>query len=87
MGQAFQMMNGPVLNDQLGRKDNVLAKLAGEAPQEAVDELWWRCLSRGPTPAEAAAALKHLEQAKEKRAALEDISWSLLNSKEFLFRR
>lgn len=87
MGQAFQMMNGPVLNEQLGRKYNVLAKLAGEAPREAIDELWWRCLSRGPAPAEAAAALQHLGQAKDKRAALEDIAWSLLNSKEFLFRR
>lgn len=89
MGQAFQMMNGPVLNDLLGAKENVLAELAAsDRPHsEMVNDLWWRCLSRPPSAAEAARAAEHLAKSGDKREALEDLAWSLLNSKEFLFRR
>lgn len=89
MGQAFQMMNGPVLNEALDAKENVLAELASSSrpSAEIVDDLWWRCLSRAPSAVESARAIEHLSSAKEKRPALEDLAWSLLNSKEFLFRR
>ena len=32
------------------------------------------------------AAVKHLKDAKDPRAAIEDLAWVLINSKEFLFR-
>jgi len=44
-------------------------------------------LSRPPTATEKARSLKLLADAgePERRAALEDLYWSLLSSKEFLF--
>ena len=51
MGQAFQMMNGPVLNEMLGAKENVFATrlLASEAaPEKMVTKLDWSVLTRAP---------------------------------------
>lgn len=88
MGQAFQMMNGPMLNELLASETNCFATLlaSGRPDDEILDDLWWRCLSRAPAQAELAAAGKHLATSSDRRAALEDITWGLLNSKEFLFR-
>lgn len=88
MGQAFQMMNGPVLNQMLGSKENVLSKLldSGQSAEQIVSQLYWSALTREPRGGEAARFSKYLTDAGDRRAALEDLAWSLLNSKEFLFR-
>ena len=88
MAQAFQLMNGPVLNEMLAAKENVISKLleSGKPANEIVRELTWRTLSRAPTEAELAKFSVHLGAEKPSRAALEDALWGLLNSKEFLFR-
>jgi hypothetical protein len=51
------------------------------------EELFWSVLSRPPTPEEVAAAERLFAGASTPRAALEDLAWSLVNAKEFLFRR
>ena len=52
-----------------------------------VEELYWAALSRSPREAERTKALRLFETAKDRRAALEDLAWALLNSKEFVLRR
>jgi hypothetical protein len=86
MGQAFQMMNGPVLNELLDSKENCLAALLEKPEDQILEELWWRVIGRAPTAPEAQAAKKHLAETSNRREAAEDILWGLLNSKEFLFR-
>jgi hypothetical protein len=92
MGQAFQLMNGPLLNEMLAEKNNVVAELlASESnAEEKITSLYWRALARAPSETERTALAAHLMKSKgsndETRGALEDIVWSLLNSKEFLFR-
>ncbi len=50
-----------------------------------------RALRRRPLPgsesSELAAAVKHLTSSKDRRQAIEDLGWALINSKEFLFRQ
>jgi hypothetical protein len=58
-----------------------------ENPEEILDELYLRVLSRKPTPEEVEAALSYGANAKYKnRNDWVDITWSLINSTEFLYR-
>jgi hypothetical protein len=52
-----------------------------------IEDAFLRCLSRPPTTAERARFVTELAGAPEnaKRAALEDVYWALLSSREFLF--
>ena len=89
LGQAFQLLSGPTIHRILTEKNNQLAKLlaASDSPAEIVDELYWSALSRAPADDERAALVRHMEQTNDWRAAIEDIAWSVVNSKEFLLRR
>ena len=89
MGQAFQMISGPTVNELLAEKENRVSRLlaAGNSNREIVEELYWTALTRGPSREELDNLLPGLDAAKDRRAELEDILWGLLNSTDFLFRR
>jgi hypothetical protein len=89
LSQVFTLTSGPGVDKLLRKDDNRLGDLIKEKkpPQEMVDDLFWRTLSRAPTEAESAKLVPALEDESGRRAALEDIMWGLLNSKEFLLRR
>lgn len=88
LGQAFQLVSGPLLNTLLTAPDNRLAAWVGseQSADLIVDDLFWSALSRGPTDAERQAIAPRLTNADKRRLALEDIVWSVLNSREFLLR-
>ncbi|MHB1424293.1 MAG: DUF1549 domain-containing protein [Gemmataceae bacterium] len=88
LGQALQLINGPTVNDKLRNANNRIGRLIKQNTSDVkmLDELFLSTLSRLPNPENVQAALEHLAQAKDKRKALEDIQWALLNAKEFLFR-
>jgi hypothetical protein len=54
-------------------------------PQQALDRLYIRCLSRYPTDEERAELLASIDQASSPKAGLEDVFWAILNSREFVF--
>jgi hypothetical protein len=89
LGQAFQLMSGPLINDLLGRPENRLSRLlaSGKPSAEIIEELYWAALARAPGAAELRELARHLDESEDRRAALEDVAWSLINSKEFLLRR
>jgi hypothetical protein len=88
LAQAFQMINGPTVRRKLDASDNRIARLlgAGANDRAILDELYLAALCREPKPAERTTALDYLRRAADRRAAWEDITWALLNSKEFLLR-
>jgi len=89
MGQAFQMISGPAINDLLDAPGNRLAQLltGGKSNHEIIEELYWTALTRPPTEKELNRATSLLNQSRDKRRSLEDVTWALLNAKEFVLRK
>ena len=87
--QAFQLISGPLMQRMLTKKGNAIGTLmAAEKPDaEVVETLFWTALSRPPGEAERARSAAYLAAAADRRRALEDLAWALLNSKEFVFRQ
>ena len=62
-----------------------MAAQVERAISEQVEELYVVALSRAPNEEEKIAAFQYLESQPDRRIAYEDLTWALLNSKEFLF--
>ena len=88
LSQIFTLTSGPGLDQMLRKEDNRLGELihSGKSAPEVLADLYWHTLSRPPSQAEAAKFVPAIEQAPDRRAALEDIMWGLINAKEFLLR-
>jgi hypothetical protein len=88
LSQALQMINGPVVHNKLRDKRSRIARLikAGKSDDDIISSLYLAALSRRPVAAEFAAAKKHIAASKDRKQALEDVGWAILNSKEFLFQ-
>ena len=88
LSQALHLLNGETTTGKIAEGDVVGKLLAAKGDPAAVaEELYLRCLSRRPTADEKAAIGKRLSAAEDKKAALEDLFWALLNTNEFLFNR
>lgn len=88
LSQALQMINGPVVHNKL-RADNGRIKAmidAGKSDDEIIKTLYLSGLCREPGPDELAASKQHIAGQTDRRMALEDVGWAILNSKEFLFQ-
>ncbi len=60
---------------------------AGADLQKSLDLIYLVLLSRHPTDAEATEAQKYFQSAgKNRKQALDDLIWALVNTKEFLYR-
>lgn len=89
MVQVLHMSNGDTLNQKLSAKENRIGKLLAEkvpVPQ-IVDEAYISAFSRFPTAKERSQLVALLEKVatKDLRTSVEDLYWSLLTSREFLF--
>lgn len=86
--QAFVLLGDQGLEERLADGNNRLAKLAAseKSDEEVIAELYFVTLFRQPTPTELDAAKRLLGQHEKRFGALQDLTWALLNSKEFIFR-
>lgn len=89
MVQVLHLSNGDTLNQKLAAAGNRIEKLIAEnaSPEQIVEEAYLNALSRYPTDEEREQLLQVFADtpAEERRAATEDLFWSILTSKEFLF--
>ena len=87
LSQALHMLNGTTVNTKI-QSGGVIAGLlkAGKTPEQVVENLYIRCLTRRPTPQEAESLKGVLAAAGDQQEqVLQDVFWALLNSREFLF--
>jgi hypothetical protein len=89
LGQAIDMLTGAVITQMLNDPQNRIGRLVsqGRAVRAVVEEFYLAALCRFPTPLELQTATTYVERANNRRAALEDVIWALVNAKEFLLRR
>ncbi len=86
--QALHLMNSTTLQEHLVDEKGRAASLAKSTlpPSQIVEDLYLAAFSRPPTPVESEIATKSIEKAGgERRQAIEDVMWALLNSAEFVF--
>ena len=85
--QVLHLMNSPVLNRKISLDSARPAKLAAsELSNEAiVEEAYLLAYSRLPNADERQIALEFLPERDQRRRAVEDLFWTLLNTPEFSF--
>jgi hypothetical protein len=84
LSQALHLLNGSTTNDKIKEGGVVKALLKDKAAQQVVEHLYLSCLSRKPSPKELEKINGFLNDGKPEDV-LNDLFWSLLNSKEFIF--
>jgi len=77
------------ISQLLSNPENRLSGLLASrhSPEQMINDLYWTALSRSPTSIEVSESVKYFSESKDKRQALEDIAWALLNAKEFVLRK
>jgi hypothetical protein len=89
LAQSIHLINSADILGKVGGVDGRAGKLATDAGRDdaaKIDELYRVAFSRAPTAEERALVEQYLAAHADNRpAAFEDVIWSLLNTKEFLF--
>lgn len=89
--QALHIINGDTINQKLRAPGGIVDNFVklGFSDEAIISHLYLAALSRQPSQGEKAnllAALKESSNSKEaRRQAIEDVVWSVITSKEFLF--
>jgi hypothetical protein len=88
LAQALHLVGGRVVHNKLRATDGHLQALSSSNRpiSDIVEELYLAALSRFPTTDERQLASQHLDQCADLRTGLEDLTWALINSKEFLYQ-
>ena len=90
MTQVLHLLNGKTIQEKLESKDGRVAKfLETNIPNnDLIDIVYLSAITRYPTETERKQLSAVLDEATgdDKRAAIEDLYWSVLTSKEFLFQ-
>jgi hypothetical protein len=87
LAQVLHLVNGSTYTNAIENAENSLnQQLKAEATNEAIiEDLYLAAFSRKPSEGEALKMANYVTESPERKAALEDIYWSVLNSKEFVF--
>ncbi len=87
--QALNLVNGRTISDAIADPKGRVAKmiLGGISDHDIVDELYLAALSRNPTPKEYDLAVSFLRPGQSRAVWAQDLLWSLVNSKAFLYNR
>ena len=86
LSQALHLINGNTVEQKIKQGGLIKARLdEKKTPDEIIEELYLRCFSRRPVEKELASLKSIQASAPSQKEFLDDLFWSLLNSREFLF--
>jgi hypothetical protein len=88
--QALVMMNSVLVNKFAAAKDKTFladALAAKKTDDQIVEALYERTLCRKPRPDELTVCKRYIAKVGDRKEALEDIYWSLVNCTEFLLKK
>ena len=86
LSQSLHLLNGSTVEPKIAQ-GNLVGRMLGEKKTHAqiVEQIYVRCLTRAPKPEEMASLLAIVDKAQDKKQALEDVFWAVMNSREFMF--
>ena len=86
LSQALHLLNGDTVNTKISSGGLIRALLKdGKEPKQIIEYLYQLCFSRQPTESELTKLEPFFAAGRDKSEVLNDLFWSVLNSKEFLF--
>ena len=87
LSQALHLLNGDTLHGKINGGKLIATRLeAGSTPEQIIEELYIRCLTRRPNEKEMSELVAILKKEEENnQQVLEDTFWALMNSREFVF--
>jgi hypothetical protein len=87
LAQVLILANSDETENKIADGQGIVAQLVKNqtTAEEIVDELYLRSLSRFPTPAEREKAKYFIDALENKTEAYQDLLWTLMNSREFMF--
>lgn len=88
LAQNLLLLNSEEIHSKLANDSGRAAVYAADearTDEQKIDELYRLALSRPPHDRELKVSLEYLAGKQNRRQAYEDLIWSLINSKEFLF--
>ena len=86
LSQSLHLLNGDATTQRI-TQGNLIGKLLTDkkTPEEILDEIYVRCLSRMPSADEKTKVLALVNAEKDKKQVLEDAFWAVLNTREYMF--
>ena len=86
LSQSLHLLNGDATTQRINQ-GNLVGRLLKEKkpPEEILDEIYIRCLTRLPSADEKKKVLALVTAETDKKRALDDAFWAVLNTREFMF--
>ncbi len=87
LAQAMYLLNDIDVNEKIASPKGTLQKLMKKLPgdREVIETLYLGSLSRFPSDDELTQSLAFIEESESREAGLQDLMWSLINVREFIF--
>ena len=87
LAQVLLLSNSDEIENKIAAGDGRIARLMKEKQpiKEIIEDLYLSAYARLPTPEELRRNVTFVERVEDKKQALEDVLWAILNTKEFMF--
>lgn len=88
LAQSLHLLNSSDVQGKLTSGQGRLNQLAQDKDLQLVDklvEIYYAAYARPPQPSELKFLMERIEKRPNQKEALEDVTWAIINSKEFLF--